>query len=178
MASNSRRLILIGAWFMAAPLMAQQAAPEPAIAPQPVTSAPVAPAPVPASGVHTIGELDRIQSELIIAQARRQLAEAKKALEQTQGDADPNATAAPLIPVVAGVFGPQAQPYARFLLGAGAEAIGRPGDVLPGNFRVVSVSVERVVIKDRAGRVQIARFSSTPPESVPAPAVPVAGAVR
>ncbi len=186
MASSTRRTIIVGALFLGGLLQAQaqQQAVGPAIAPQAVepvaAPAPVAaPTPTLAPGVHTIGDLDRIQSELIIAQARKQLAEAKKALADAQGIQGPVAEAAPLTPVVAGVYGTQAQPYARFLLGAGAEAVGRPGDVLPGDFRVVSVSVEKVVIKDRRGRSQIARFSATPPEhSAAAPATPAQGATR
>ncbi len=187
MASSTRRAIIVGALFLGGVLQVQaqqQQAVAPAIAPQAVepvaAPAPVAvPTPTLTPGVHTIGDLDRIQSELIIAQARKQLAEAKKALADAQGIQGPVAEAAPLTPVVVGVYGTQAQPYARFLLGAGAEAVGRPGDVLPGDFRVVSVSVEKVVIKDRRGRSQIARFSATPPEHpAAAPATPTQGATR
>lgn len=105
MASSTRRTIIVGALFLGGLLQAQaqQQAVGPAIAPQAVepvaAPAPVAaPTPTLAPGVHTIGDLDRIQSELIIAQARKQLAEAKKALADAQGIQGPVAEAAPLTP--------------------------------------------------------------------------------
>lgn len=114
-----------------------------------------------AGPVPTIGDLDRVQAEIIMAEARKQLAEAQQALAKLRGDApsEKEATA----PVVTGVYGTAKDPYARFLMADGGQMVGRAGDTLPGSYKVVHVSVEKVVIADARGHKRVARFSRSAP---------------
>lgn len=133
-----------------------------------------------ANGVPTLGDLDRVQGQIIMAEARRQLAEAQQALAKLQ-EADKADGAANVAPVVTGVYGTANDPYARFLLADGGQQVGRAGDLLPGSFKVVHVSVEKVIITDRRGRKHVARFSRTAPsavESSAASGAPSAGSMN
>lgn len=184
MVSNRYRIGVVGAallMLMAVTAVAQDA-PQPAPAPtgQPgpgqtppavaevgaaVQSPQAAAVVVPLNnpGGARLGDLDRIQSEILLAEARTKLAQAKKSLaEATGAEIDGGG-----LPVVAGVFGPASKPYARFLMEGGTQMIGREGDTIGGGFRVVRIGVDRVVIKDRNGREVVARFSGTAPVSSP-----------
>lgn len=150
---------------------AQDVAPAPAaVAPAPVATDPVRPLNNP--GGATLGDLDRIQGEVLLAQARAKLADARLALSKAEGSTSDLDTSGP--PVVAGVFGPAEHPYARFLLADGSQLIGRNGDALSGGYRVVRVGVDKVVIRDKKGREVVARFSGTAPASQGMPAAPAA----
>lgn len=124
----------------------------------------VPPAPTGAQEGATVGALDAIQGEILLAEAKAKLAESRMALAKAEGSSAESGTP----PIVAGVFGPADHPYARFLLSDGSFLSGREGDQLTGGYRVVRIGVDKVVIKDSKGREVVARFSgSTPPaESV------------
>lgn len=140
-------------------------------APAPATAAAptAASGPLITPGVATLGDLDRIQSQIVMTQARTRLAESQQALVKAEGsdkdapaaqEAEPDVGAAP---VVAGVFGTADRPYARFLLAGGGQTVGRKGDVISDGYRVEHVDVDKVVIKDRKGREIVARFSGKAP---------------
>lgn len=125
--------------------------------------APTQPWPLNNPGGGTLGDLDRIQSEIVMAEARAKLADARINLSRAEGtgvDLD-IVTSGP--PVVAGVFGTSEAPYARFLLPDGSQMIGRVGDQLGGGYRVSRISVDQVVIKDKKGQQIVARFNGTSP---------------
>jgi len=148
-----------------------QTAPAPAETPtaaDPVAVAAPAPgAPLITPGVATLGDLDRIQSEIVMSQARTRLAESRQSLAKAEGSSAADGFGEDIAPVVAGVFGPADRPYAKFLLAGGAQMIGRAGDALSGGYRVVQVGIDKVVIKDRKGRQIVARFSGTAPTTGP-----------
>lgn len=177
MANNTWRLVALLGLLVAGSSLAQERAPA---GPSTAAAAPhaePADARPPEAGVATFGDLDRIQSQILMMQAQLKLIQAQDALAKAEGTTPTGASSA--TPVVAGVFGTEARPYARFLLGNGAEATGRPGDVLPGDFRVVYVGVDKVVIKDRKGHMITANFSSSAPPTSDARSVPArAGTAR
>ena len=186
MASKQPVLLALALCMVSAGALAQ----EPAVAPAPVPAAPSASAPAdaaasvaapaadsvvaappPASqpwplnnpGGGSLGDLDRIQSEIVMAEARTKLADARLSLSRAEGtgvDLD-IVTSGP--PVVAGVFGRADAPYARFLLPDGSQMIGRTGDQLGGGYRVVRIGVDKVVIKDKKGQEIVARFNGSAP---------------
>lgn len=123
---------------------------------------PTVPPPAPRLSIRTLGDLDQIQGEALVADARLQLATAQAALAKVSGDADDTALGSGA-PMVTGVFGPVGEPYAKFVYANGVETLGRPGDRLPGGYRVREVTVDRVVYVDDKGREQMARFGKAPP---------------
>lgn len=128
-----------------------------------------------ADQVATIGDLDRVQAQIVVAEAQLQLAEARRKLAETQGRGVEE-TKEDSAPVVTGVYGAASAPYARFAYADGSQHSARAGDVLPGGYKVVMVSVERVVIS-RHGRRLEARFARSAPAAAPQPpASPAAGA--
>lgn len=176
MASRLISALLLAASFGVAHAQAVAPAPSPAAndaAAAPATTPTPAPAPTPVAmpGVATLGDLDRIQSETVMAEAQRKLAEARKALETAQGVAAATDDGSLDAPVVAGVYGAGSAPYAKFLIPGGGQVAGATGDQLPGGYRVVHVDVDRVVIRDRKGHEVVARFSASLPTRAP-PASP------
>ena len=138
-----------------------KAPPAPAPVTGPVLQAQAPPLVTP--GVATLGELDRVQSQIVLMNAKAKLAESRKALATAQGRGEEEETTVESAPVVAGVFGSTARPYAKFLLAGGGQTIGRRGDLISDGYRVEHVGVDQVVIKDKKGRRIIARFSGTAP---------------
>jgi type IV pilus biogenesis protein PilP len=160
MANNRVHVLVAVLGVLWSGVAAAQEAPAPAPAP---TAPPAAPAeqlrPLAIPGAATLGDLDSIQGQILLAEAKAKLADARVNLAKAEGnDVDGGGP-----PVVAGVFGPADHPYARFLLSDGSQLIGREGDVLSGGYRVVRIGVDKVVIKDKKGREVVARFSGSAP---------------
>lgn len=168
MASKRFQVLALALLWSSVNAMAQDAAPaaaaDPAVAP-PTAAAPIdQPRPLNNPGGATLGDLDRIQGEILLAEAKAKLADARLALAKAEGSSTDLDHAGP--PVVAGVFGPVDRPYARFLLADGSQLIGRDGDALSGGYHVVRVGVDKVVIRDRKGREIVARFSGSVPSAI------------
>lgn len=122
----------------------------------------------------TIGDLDRVQGQIVMAKAQLELANAQQSLKKLRGEeVVQQAPDAP--PVVTGVFGPANSPYARFAFADGSQQTARPGDLLAGDYRVVTVSVERVVIVNSRGRKLEARFARSAPAAEASPGSSAAG---
>ncbi|MDH0071209.1 type IV pilus biogenesis protein PilP [Stenotrophomonas maltophilia] len=113
--------------------------------------------------VPTIGELSRIQAETLLLKAR---AEKAKAQSELSGDAAKGAVAAvvepTIAPVVSRVYGAGDKLKARFLYEGGASTDEVVGSLIPGDYRVVVISMERVIVERRGKRLELA-FSGTPP---------------
>lgn len=158
-----------------APPPAPGVAPQPAGVPAPAVdststgtpavpaAAPVPTAPLITPGVATLGDLDRIQSQIVMTSAKARLAESRQALAKAEGSRTEESIVEDSAPVVAGVFGSAERPYAKFLLAGGGQTIGRSGDMISDGYRVEHVGVDKVVIKDKKGRTIVARFSGTAP---------------
>lgn len=176
MASKTLHVLALGMFCASTAAFAQTAAPpaaDPAATPAPAVMPVEQPRPLNNPGGATLGDLDRIQGEILLAEAKVRLVDARLNLAKAEGSAPDLDASGP--PVVAGVFGPAEHPYARFLLGDGSQLIGRDGDQLSGGYRVVRVGVDKVVIKDNKGREVVARFSGSAPavqSSAPASVVP------
>ncbi|APO88667.1 type IV pilus biogenesis protein PilP [Xanthomonas euvesicatoria] len=125
--------------------------------------------------VPTVGELSRIQAATLLLKAR---AEQAKVQSELSGDST-KAGATPLIeptiaPVVSRVYGVGDKLKARFLYEGGASTDEVVGSLIPGDYRVVAVSMDRVIVERHGKRLELA-FSGTPPvapktkEQVPQP---------
>ncbi len=118
---------------------------------------------------NTVGTLSEIQADTLVLRARAEQAEAKKKLgDDTGGVASATSTAygatnpGGIAPVVRGVHGANKNLYATFLYSNGSTVEARQGDQIPGGFRVVALSAERVEIQRGNERIQVG-FSSIPP---------------
>ncbi|KGE50306.1 type IV pilus biogenesis protein PilP [Xanthomonas euvesicatoria pv. euvesicatoria] len=113
--------------------------------------------------VPTIGELSRIQAATLLLKAR---AEQAKAQSELSGDSTKNGAISliepTIAPVVSRVYGVGDKLKARFLYEGGASTDEVVGSLIPGDYRVVAVSMERVIVERQGKRLELA-FSGTPP---------------
>lgn len=125
-------------------------------------------APASFAADNTVGALSEIQADTLLLRARAEQADARKKLGEDAGGAPPMSSAygatnpGGIAPVVRGVHGANKNLYATFLYSNGSTVEGRLGDQIPGGFRVVALSAERVEIQRGRERIQVG-FSSIPP---------------
>ncbi|MDQ1090589.1 type IV pilus biogenesis protein PilP [Xanthomonas sacchari] len=111
----------------------------------------------------TIGELSKIQAQTLVLKARALQAKAQSELTGDTGKASSVVTTEPSVaPVVSRVYGVGEKLKARFLYEGGSFADEVAGALIPGDYRVISISMERVVV-ERNGKRQELAFSGTPP---------------
>lgn len=109
----------------------------------------------------TVGDLSRIQTETLLLKAKVSRASAQAELDAKSrgGPTGGSDTEAPVVKNVYGVGGKMA---ATFLYGSGVVVDGRAGDAIPGGFKVVSVSIDKIELSKGGKTFQIG-FSATPP---------------
>ncbi|HEH8421540.1 TPA: type IV pilus biogenesis protein PilP [Pseudomonas aeruginosa] len=126
----------------------------------------------------TVGELAEIQAQAILTEAKVRLATAQRQLEgkgeagqvvSAQGQtfampvpAPPTITQ-PVPPVVRTIYGAGGRMTATFLFPGGYEVDAASGTELPGNYRVESISLDKVVLTDKDGNRVPVGFSSVAP---------------
>ncbi|OHE80662.1 MAG: hypothetical protein A2X76_01325 [Lysobacterales bacterium GWF1_69_6] len=118
---------------------------------------------------NTVGTLSEIQADTLVLRARAEQADAKKKLGEDAAGVAPATSSAygatnpgGIAPVVRGVHGANKNLYATFLYSNGSTVEARQGDQIPGGFRVIALSAERVEIQRGSERIQVG-FSSIPP---------------
>lgn len=127
--------------------------PAPAIAP-PDTA--IIPARV--DGVATVGDLARLQSQIMMAEARKKLVDAETPTGDRSGQGGAAGTGGTPAedqrqgqnydePVVVGIHGSAASPYALVRISDSAVVSVRPGDALPGGFKVERVTPGGVTVR-------------------------------
>ena len=110
----------------------------------------------------TLAELADIQLRRLTYEALTGMNEAKLAYEKTSRVEDRSATG---VPAVRSVQGVGSQLYAVLVYAGGAQATARPGEDVPGGYRVKAVSVDRVVLT-RNGQDLRLGFSKEAPQAV------------
>lgn len=110
----------------------------------------------------TLAELADIQLRRLRYEALAGMNEAKLAYEKTSRVEDRSATG---VPAVRSVQGVGSQLYAVLVYAGGAHATARPGEDVPGGYRVKSISVDRVVLT-RNGQDLRLGFSAEAPQAV------------
>jgi hypothetical protein len=122
---------------------------------------------VPAADV-TVGKLARVQAEttLMRAQLEQQGIATKLAAQGVPGITSQSST-----PFVSGVFGRTGHLYATLLYADGSRIDARAGALVPGGYRVITLSAERVELLAPDGRRVLAAFSAVAPAQPVAPAV-------
>lgn len=114
-------------------------------------------------GAPSIGELSRVQAETILLKAKAEKAKAQSELSGDAGKASAAALNEPTVaPVVSRVYGAGERLKARFLYEGGSFTDEVVGALIPGDYRVVSITMERVIVERRGKRLELA-FSGTPP---------------
>ncbi|WP_164153628.1 type IV pilus biogenesis protein PilP [Stenotrophomonas maltophilia] len=114
-------------------------------------------------GAPSIGELSRIQAETILLKAKAEKAKAQSELSGDTGKASAAAFNEPTVaPVVSRVYGAGERLKARFLYEGGSFTDEVVGALIPGDYRVLSITMERVIVERRGKRLELA-FSGTPP---------------
>lgn len=111
----------------------------------------------------TVGKLARVQAETTLMKAQ---------LEQQGVAENLAASGAPMqsgTPFVSGVFGRTGHLYATLLYSDGSRIDARAGSTVPGGYRVIALSAERVELVGPDGRRVLAAFSAVPPALPPAP---------
>jgi hypothetical protein len=117
----------------------------------------------------TVGELARVQAETTLLKA--QLERQDVATKMTAGGGtSPGSTILGVTPFVGGVFGRTGHLYATLLYADGSRVDARAGSTVPGGYRVVTLTAERVELIGADGRRVLAAFSAAPP-APPAPPV-------
>lgn len=126
-------------------------------------------APASFAADNTVGALSEIQADTLVLRARAEQADARRKLGEDAGGSSVAMSSAygstnpgGIAPVVRGVHGANKNLYATFLYSNGSTVEGRLGDQIPGGFRVVALSAERVEIQRGTERIQVG-FSSIPP---------------
>ena len=110
----------------------------------------------------TLAELADIQLRRLRYEALTGMNEAKLAYEKTSRVEDRSATG---VPAVRSVQGVGRHLYAVLVYAGGAQATARPGEDVPGGYRVKSISVDRVVLT-RNGQDLRLGFSAEAPQAI------------
>ena len=132
--------------------------------------------PARVEGVATVGDLARLHSQVMVAEAQKKLREAqgggaaKLSSDATEEGVDTpetgsNARRSYASPVVVGIHGTAQSPYALVRVSDAAVVAVRRGDELPGGLEVEKVGHDGVVVRGADGE-RVLGFSS----ALPAPA--------
>lgn len=113
-----------------------------------------------------LGQLARAQAQTKLMKAQLEQKEiAAKLADQGVPVATQSGT-----PFVGGVFGRKGALYATLLYSDGSRIDARAGSTVPGGYRLVSLTAERVELVAPDGRRVLAAFSAVPPAPPAAPA--------
>lgn len=108
------------------------------------------------SSERTVGDLDHVNQETLWFEAQKKLAKARQEFSDGTRVEDRSAEG---MPSVQGVQGVGNQLRAKFVYPSGAVTIAKSGDTIPGEFRISSVSIERVVLT-KDGSTHVLSFSN------------------
>ena len=119
----------------------------------------------------TIGDLSKVQSDTVLYQAQAKRAEAlsQKFINEAKaginvtgenGQAASTVTESEL-PTITGISGRAGRLFATFRYSNGNTATAKSGEVIPGNFRVSEVSLDRAVITRGDRRIPL-QFGNAP----------------
>lgn len=125
----------------------------------------------------TVGELGTLQADTIILKARAARAVAQRELEESGGREAAVLPSNTQPPVVSKIYGNDQQMMATFLFEGGFSTNSRVGAVLPGGYRVIEITSERVQLERNGRRIDVP-FSnfvpSRPPERPASPSSVIA----
>ena len=117
-----------------------------------------------ADGLKTVGDLARIQSETMVLRAQIDRASAEAELAGKTNNVDMSQQAN--MPVVRAVYGAGGVMYATFLFVNGLTQDAKAGQVIKGGYKVVELSVDRVVLARGGHRFDAGFASSVSPQAI------------
>ncbi len=119
----------------------------------------------------TIEELSRLQSETILLQAKLKQAELRS--ELSARNYPKHSVEVEQLPVVQAVYGAGNERYATLLYNSGMTLDAKTGDLIPGGFTVISISVDQILLSKGKQRAVLGFATVAKPASnIPAPFLP------